>query len=118
MKYEIIFTHFFKRKIKKLNKKYKNIKSDLAPLFINLEKGKLIGDPIPELFNQVFKVRIPSSDMKRGKSGGFRVIYYFKQNNNKIYMLTIYSKSKQENISLKDIHLVLNELEGMNVTGF
>lgn len=34
----------------------------------------------------------------RGKSGGVRVIYYFKKQDDEIWLLTIYSKSEIENI--------------------
>ncbi|CAA0106446.1 Toxin HigB-2 [Halioglobus japonicus] len=35
----------------------------------------------------------------RGKSGGVRVIYYWKKPNHEIWMLTIYSKSERSTIS-------------------
>ncbi|MFN8405767.1 MAG: type II toxin-antitoxin system RelE/ParE family toxin, partial [Anaerolineales bacterium] len=34
----------------------------------------------------------------KGKSGGVRVIYYFKRQDDEIWLLTIYSKSETENI--------------------
>jgi hypothetical protein len=34
----------------------------------------------------------------KGKSGGIRVIYYWKKSEDEIWMLTAYEKSKQENI--------------------
>ncbi len=35
----------------------------------------------------------------RGKSGGVRVIYYWKKPNHEIWMLTIYSKTERSTIS-------------------
>ena len=35
----------------------------------------------------------------RGKSGGVRVIYFWKKENEQIYFLLIYSKSKQDNVT-------------------
>jgi hypothetical protein len=35
----------------------------------------------------------------RGKSGGVRVIYYWKKANHEIWMLTVYSKSERSTIS-------------------
>ena len=69
MNFEIIFSDPFKRKVKKLKKKYPHVKEDLASLLERLEKGEIVGDPIPELLNKVYKVRCGSSDMKKGKSG-------------------------------------------------
>jgi len=34
----------------------------------------------------------------KGKSGGVRIIYYFKKHDDEIWLLTIYSKSKIDNI--------------------
>lgn len=34
-----------------------------------------------------------------GKSGGYRVIYYWEYQSKKIYMLLVYPKSKQENLT-------------------
>ena len=38
----------------------------------------------------------------QGKSGGFRVIYYFLTEAGQIYMSAIYAKSRKENLSLAD----------------
>jgi len=47
--------------------------------------------------------------MKRGKSGGFRVIYYL--SNHIVFLLTIYAKAKREEIAIKDIKEALSELD-------
>jgi len=107
----IIITEPFRRKLKKLEKKYPSIKNDLSGLLSDMEDGKISGDPIPGLFNKVFKVRAGSSDMKKGKSGGFRIIYYVDNENGEIYLLTVYAKTKNENIPVKDIQAVLKELD-------
>jgi hypothetical protein len=38
----------------------------------------------------------------KGKSGGFRVVYYFLAKPGRIYMAAIYAKSRQENLSAAD----------------
>lgn len=48
--------------------------------------------------NSLYKVRIKNSDKNRGKSGGYRVYYYIKSQEN-IYLLTIYDKSEIESIN-------------------
>lgn len=111
MRYEIIFTGSFKRQIKKLKKKYLRIKDDLNPLLVSIEKGELPGDPIAGLLNKVYKVRCVSSDMKRGKSGGYRIIYYLEGRDSKIYLLTIYSKAQRANIPVDEILQMLKELD-------
>ncbi|MBS7351025.1 MAG: type II toxin-antitoxin system RelE/ParE family toxin [Comamonas sp.] len=38
----------------------------------------------------------------RGKSGGVRAIYYWKNQQNQFYMLVIYPKSKKDNLSSEE----------------
>jgi hypothetical protein len=38
----------------------------------------------------------------RGKSGGFRVVYFFLAEPRRIYMASIYAKSRQSNLSQAD----------------
>ena len=45
----------------------------------------------------------------RGKSGGVRVIYYWLRDNDQIYMLLIYPKSKKDNLSDRET-AILREL--------
>ena len=108
---KIIVTEPFARKVKKIKRKYPNVKQDLAELFSDMESGKESGVPIPGLFNKVFKIRAASSDMKRGKSGGYRIIYYAEDENSEVWLLTVYAKSKDENIPVKDIQAILKELD-------
>jgi mRNA-degrading endonuclease RelE of RelBE toxin-antitoxin system len=82
------------------------IRSDLEPLLAQLQAGDCPGDQISGIAYAVFKVRLRNSDAQRGKSGGYRVIYYLKTKN-KIILVTIYSKSDQGDISEKTIcHII------------
>ncbi|MEW5939388.1 MAG: type II toxin-antitoxin system RelE/ParE family toxin, partial [Chloroflexota bacterium] len=47
----------------------------------------------------------------RGKSGGVRVIYYFKKQDDEIWLLTIYSKSEVENIPAHVLRQIAKEIE-------
>ncbi len=87
MTYSLIFTESFKRKLKKLKKKYGLIGNDLERVLAELEIGKLKGKAIPESDNRIWKIRVSSSDMKRGKSGGFRMIYYLDDKQRNLYLL-------------------------------
>jgi len=110
MEYNIIFTDSFKRQLKKLKKKYFHITNDLESLFVRIEEGELPGDPIPGLLNRVYKARCASSDMTKGKSGGYRVIFYLEGLNKQIYLLSIYSKAQRENIQVEEILQILKEM--------
>ena len=46
----------------------------------------------------------------KGKSGGVRVIYYFKRQDNEIWLLTIYSKNEIENIPAHVLRQIAKEI--------
>ena len=48
-----------------------------------------------------------------GKSGGVRVIYYFKKQDDEIWLLTIYSKSEVENIPAHVLRQIAKEIENV-----
>ena len=96
----IIATPEFKKSVKKLAKRYKQISKDLKSLEKELTQNRQAG---VDLGDNCFKIRLQNSSIPTGKSGGFRVIYFFKQQEN-IYLLEIYSKNDLNNI--EDKHLV------------
>jgi len=111
--FEIKFADQFKQDIKRLAKKYRQIKSDIKPIIEQLELGELIGVRIPETNDIFYKVRIKNSDIQKGKSGGYRLIYHV-QGSTIIIMMTIYTKSEKEDISAKRIREILAEYENNN----
>jgi mRNA-degrading endonuclease RelE of RelBE toxin-antitoxin system len=46
----------------------------------------------------------------RGKSGGVRIIYYYKNREGQIWLLTIYSKNEDENIPISILKRIKEEL--------
>jgi hypothetical protein len=51
------------------------------------------------LGNNCYKVRIAIASKGKGKSGGGRVIIHVKVTRNKVYLLSVYDKSEQSNIT-------------------
>ena len=103
MNYKVIPTPEFIKNLKALKKRYKNIKNDVLELANKLEKNPTMGT---ELGNNTFKIRVKNSDNNKGKSAGYRIITYCINKQNELFMVTIYSKSKKENIldlELKDL---------------
>ena len=49
----------------------------------------------------------------KGKSGGVRVIYYFKRKDDEIWLLTIYSKNEVENIPSHILRQIAKEIENV-----
>ena len=104
MSYNIELTEHFKLEAKRLAKKYKSLKTDLAKLFIELQSNPILGTP---LGNNVYKVRMSIYSKGKGKSGGARVITYLAIENQTILLLTIYNKGTKESISDKEIQALL-----------
>jgi len=69
----------------------------VQPLIKQLKAGETPGDQIQSLGYTVYKVRVKNSDAKRGKSGGYRIIYYL-QAQESLLLVTIYSKTEQSDI--------------------
>jgi mRNA-degrading endonuclease RelE of RelBE toxin-antitoxin system len=100
----------FTRNIRNLTKKYRSIRNDIQPVIEQLERGDLPGDKISGIGYDVFKLRIRNSDIQKGKSGGYRLIYYVKTAKG-IILLTIYAKSEQVDILADEIRSIITEYE-------
>ncbi|MGD1858894.1 MAG: type II toxin-antitoxin system RelE/ParE family toxin [Leptolyngbyaceae cyanobacterium] len=94
---QIALTPRFQRDLRVLAKRYRSIRSDLTPLIEQLQAGETPGDCIIGMKYQVFKVRLRNTDIQKGKSGGYRVIYYVKTAES-IILATIYAKSDRADI--------------------
>lgn len=97
----------FEKDVKNLAKKFKAIKKDLSKLIKSLEEEPLQGTSLGQ---GLYKLRLANSSIPTGKSGGFRVITYFIDEENNLYLLSIYSKTEKENISDEEIKEALNSL--------
>nr|WP_322095882.1 type II toxin-antitoxin system RelE/ParE family toxin [Pseudanabaena mucicola] len=56
----------------------------------------------------VFKLRIKNSDNQKGKSAGYRVIYYLKTSTS-VILITIYSKSEQSDILATEVRRIIEK---------
>jgi mRNA-degrading endonuclease RelE of RelBE toxin-antitoxin system len=100
----------FDRNLRALAKKYRCIRKDIQPVIEQLEQGESPGDQIPGVGYAVFKLRVRNSDTQKGKSGGYRLIYYVKTEMG-IILLTVYAKSEQVDIAAEDIRNIITEYE-------
>ncbi len=89
---QILFSDEFKARLRALAKRYRSIRKDLQLLIDELQSGNFVGDRIPGTGYTVFKVRLKNSDIQKGKSAGYRVIYQLR-GNTCIFLILIYSKS-------------------------
>jgi mRNA-degrading endonuclease RelE of RelBE toxin-antitoxin system len=104
----------FNRNLRTLAKKYCNIQRDIQPVIEQLEQGESLGDRIPGVAYKVFKLRVRNSDVQKGKSGGYRLIYYVKLETS-IILLTIYTKSEQANLAADEIRSIITEYDQLNI---
>jgi mRNA-degrading endonuclease RelE of RelBE toxin-antitoxin system len=97
---------YFENDVKRLLKKYRHLLNDLKVLNKELLKNPKAGI---ELGNRCYKIRLANSSIPTGKSGGFRVIYYYIDTNENLYLISMYSKNEIENIDDKTILQILKE---------
>ena len=96
----------FEKDVKRLFKKYKQLPYDLKVLREELSKNPKSGI---ELGNRCYKMRLANSSIPTGKSGGFRIIYYYIDLDNNLYLMSIYAKNELENIDDKTIINILKD---------
>jgi mRNA-degrading endonuclease RelE of RelBE toxin-antitoxin system len=110
MSYKIKTIPSFDKDVKVLSKKYKSFKSDLIKLREILSDNPKSGTPIG---NSCYKIRITIASKNKGKSGGDRVITHVLSINELegiVYLLAVYDKSEQENITDNEIRSLLKEI--------
>ncbi|MBW4525337.1 MAG: type II toxin-antitoxin system RelE/ParE family toxin [Phormidium tanganyikae FI6-MK23] len=100
----------FEREIRQLAKRYRRIRIDIQPIIDQLESGELLGDQIPGMNYTLFKVRVKNSDVQKGKSGGYRIIYYLKTEA-QILLVTLYSKSDKPDITADEVREIITRAE-------
>lgn len=110
MPYNIYIPDFFKRLIKQLKKKYPHagddLKTGLGLLVSQPDLGKSI-----EGVEKVRKIRLRNSDIQKGKSGGYRLIYLEDGQNMLIIPLIMYSKSQREDVTVNELRILIAKMQ-------
>ena len=107
---QVILTKRFRQDLKKLAKRYRSIRKDIIPLINQIQQGETPGDRIAKNQYSVFKVRLKNSNISKGKSAGYRAVYYLRTENT-VVLVTIYSKSDQSDVSNTIIETIIQKLE-------
>lgn len=100
----------FKREAKRLVKKYVTLQSSIDKLIEDLSKNPTLGDAYGE---GIYKIRLADKSKGRGKSGGFRVMYYHlipTKNGIGVIMMSIFDKSEKGTIKKRDAINKLQEI--------
>lgn len=105
---DIDLTPECKRNLRDLSKRFRSIRSDVELLIEELQQGNILGDRIGGIGEEfvVYKVRVRNSNIQKGKSAGYRLIYQL-ESPTSILLLTIYSKSEREDIAVNEIMDIL-----------
>jgi mRNA-degrading endonuclease RelE of RelBE toxin-antitoxin system len=103
----VIATKDFKRELKRLGKKYKSLRSDIAALGLELLENPTMGIAIGQ---GCYKIRLAITAKNKGKSGGGRVITHVRVVEDTVFLLSIYDKSEQEDIADDDLNQRLSAL--------
>ncbi|MBD2598620.1 type II toxin-antitoxin system RelE/ParE family toxin [Nostoc spongiaeforme FACHB-130] len=109
----IRFSDEFEAELYRLSKRFRKIRSDVQPIIEQLQQGDFVGDRISGLGEEyfVYKVRVRNSNIQKGKSAGYRLIYQV-ESPTSILLLTIYSKSDREDIGANEIRDILADFYG------
>jgi hypothetical protein len=107
---QVILTSYFLKQSKSLFKKYRHLKAELIEALNNF-----IPDSSICLGHQLYKVRLQSYDLPKGKSKSFRLIVFLFQHNQVITPIYLYFKGNKININRQEIEdylkMVIAELE-------
>ena len=107
MSFKILTIPPFDKQLKRLVKKYPSLKSDFSVLLGSLqtepEQGTAIG-------RNCYKIRLAITSKGRGKSGGARVITNILVSETAVYLLAIYDKSEEENITDKKLSELIKQV--------
>ena len=107
MSYQVDTIAHFEREAKRLKKKFPSLKQEIDELIDSLEENPLLGTA---LNNGFYKIRLGIKSKGKGKSGGARVITFVKVVTEKVYLVSIYDKSEQSDISEDQLEQLLTEI--------
>lgn len=105
MKFKVLATQAFEKELKALLKKYPSLRQEYTELVTSLESNPHQGIA---LGRECYKIRLAIRSKGKGKSGGARVITCVKILRKSVLLLTIFDKSKRENISDKELTRILD----------
>jgi mRNA-degrading endonuclease RelE of RelBE toxin-antitoxin system len=106
----IIVSLAFKREAKRLVKKYPTLRFSIDNFITELTKNALLGNAYGE---GIYKVRLADKSKGKGKSGGFRVMYFHlskTQDGYNIVLMSIYDKSEKATVKKDEAIKRLKEI--------
>jgi mRNA-degrading endonuclease RelE of RelBE toxin-antitoxin system len=99
----------FQEQLRVLAKRYRQIRDDIQPLITQLQQGETPGDQMGGTGYTVLKVRAKNSDLKKGKSAGYRIIYQMLSPTS-VLLLLISAKSDWSDVTAEEIQTVIKPM--------
>jgi len=103
--YQILISSHFRKQLKAYLKKFPDLKEAII-----LELEKFRKQSSVHLGKGVYKIRVSIQSLKKGKSGGFRLIVLLVEIEKVLVPLTIYFKGDLENLSKHELNKHLTEI--------
>jgi mRNA-degrading endonuclease RelE of RelBE toxin-antitoxin system len=101
----VFISKYFIKKLKPLVKKYPSLRSSISKELDNFVSKSAI-----DLGDEIYKLKIGTKDLPKGKNKSFRLIVYYLKMENVLLPLTIYFKSYKVNILDREIDKALEEV--------
>lgn len=110
MIYDVRLCPSFKHSIRKLERKFAHVKDDVRPGIELIRKEPRIA-PVMRRSSGLRKLRLCNRDQGTGKRGGYRLIYKVTDHPVRmVYLLLVYSKSHNADITTLEVRELLAEL--------
>ncbi len=104
------YSEEFAKDFARLRKRYRRIEDDLAALESEMQHKNVRGDFVRGYGLPIYKIRMTNRSARRGKRGGFRIIYYL-QTSESILFIHIYSKSDQDDVNDSEVWKRLTNID-------
>jgi mRNA-degrading endonuclease RelE of RelBE toxin-antitoxin system len=105
----VYYSPEFKKSLKPLVKKYISLKDTISQLEEDLKANPYMGESYGD---GIYKIRVADKSKGKGKSGGFRVMYYMIKESAdgvEIVLVTIFDKSERSTYTKKSA-MVLRDI--------
>jgi mRNA-degrading endonuclease RelE of RelBE toxin-antitoxin system len=106
---EVAVSRVFQKRLDHYMRKFPAVLEEVESLIDQLEQDERPGDKVPKVGYDVYKVRVKNPSAKKGKRGGFWVIYYVKVADH-VTLITIYPKNERVDISPEEIKKLVEEV--------
>jgi mRNA-degrading endonuclease RelE of RelBE toxin-antitoxin system len=106
--YNVQMLAVFEKQLKRLVKKYPSLKNEVIQLITSLKQNPEQGD---SLENHSYKIRLAIASKGKGKSGGARIITHIIVAQTTVFLLSIYDKAEQDDISDKELDALVKMIK-------